>query len=44
MQVRRAGQPKDIPKVIDTYNKNMGGVDCCDQMLTPYEIEQKLAK
>ena len=44
LQVRRAGQPKDIPKVIDTYNKNMGGVDRSDQMLTSYEIEQKCVK
>ena len=44
MQVRRAGQPKDIPKVIDTYNKNMGGVDRSDQMLTSYEIERKRVK
>ena len=44
LQVRRAGQPKDIPKVIDTYNKNMGGVDCGDQMLTSYEIERKRVK
>ena len=36
LQVRRAGQPKDIPKVIDTYNKNMGGVDRSDQMLMLY--------
>ena len=44
LQVRRAGQPKDIPKVIDTYNKNMGGVDRSDQMLTSYEIERKRVK
>ena len=39
LQVRRAGQPKDIPKVID-----MGGVDHSDQMLTSYEIEWKRVK
>ena len=44
LQVRRASQPKDIPKAIDTYNKIMGGVDRSDQMLTSYEIERKRVK
>ena len=39
LQVRRAGQPNDIPKVIGTYNKNIGGVDRSDQMLPSYEIK-----
>ena len=44
LQVRGAGQPKGISKVIDTYNKNMGGVDRSDQMLTSYEIKGKHVK
>ena len=44
LQVRRAGQPNDIPKVIGTYNKNIGGVDRSDQMLPSYEIKWKHVK
>ncbi|XP_043471317.1 piggyBac transposable element-derived protein 4-like [Leptopilina heterotoma] len=29
------------PEVVVTYNKNMGGVDRCDQIIKPYEIQRK---
>ncbi|GFN78413.1 PiggyBac transposase uribo2 [Plakobranchus ocellatus] len=37
----RHGQERTIPKSIDTYNKNMGGVNQIDQMLEPYDATRK---
>ena len=44
MNVIRAGKPKDIPIVVDVYNRSMGGVDKSDQMMTSYEVERKRVK
>lgn len=40
----RRGKDVTIPKVTDDYNKNMGGVDKCDQMLTAYPVERRRVK
>ncbi|GFN78542.1 PiggyBac transposable element-derived protein 4 [Plakobranchus ocellatus] len=37
----RHDQQRTLPKCIDTYNKNMGGVDQIDQMLEPYDATRK---
>ena len=42
--VLRAGKEKQIPLVIDDYNKNMGGIDKSDQMVTLYKVERKRVK
>ena len=39
--LKRAGEDKEIPQVVDFYNQHMGGVDKKDQMLTSYKIERK---
>ena len=42
--LKRAGEDKEIPHVVDFYNQHMGGVDKSDQMWTSHEIEEKLLK
>ena len=39
--VTRTGKGKEIPLVVNRYNKKMGGVDRSDQMMTSYQVERK---
>ncbi|KAK3761062.1 hypothetical protein RRG08_022467 [Elysia crispata] len=43
-KLRHGGQERTIPKSIDTYNKNMGGVDRIDQILEPYDATRKTVR
>jgi hypothetical protein len=40
-KVLRTKKKVNISKSVDDYNKNMGGVDKCHQMLTAYLTERK---
>lgn len=44
MKVERRKKEVNIPKPIDAYNKNMRGVNKCDQMLTAYPTKLKRTK
>ncbi|XP_043469674.1 piggyBac transposable element-derived protein 4-like [Leptopilina heterotoma] len=37
----KTGQAIKKPKVVAIYNSNMGGVDKCDQIIKPYEVQRK---
>ena len=41
---RPGGQRSTIPKSIDDYNKNIGGVDRLDQLLEPYDPTRKTVR
>jgi len=40
----RSGREVNMPNIVETYNKSMGGVDVADQMINTYNDERKSLK